>query len=226
MITTCKLYIPVVKRYNHSFRKLIREIYVIIYVLSTPSSLSSTHYQFPKMSLPSFVLPGTTIASTSSFQSGLGTYVHNSNIVASIKGKPSTLSASESASTTTARPTISVAPSVASIRQIPSRNVTRRNVLPSVNAIVLAKVTRLQQRQANVSIVVVDETVCSDEFAGVVRREDVRGWEVDKVKVEEMFRIGDVIRAVVVSTRVSNSYHQATARELILGHLAGVSFLF
>ena len=66
----------------------------------------------------------------------------------------------------------------------------------------LAKVTRLQQRQANVAIVVVDETACADEFAGVVRREDVRGWEVDKVKVEEMFRVGDVIRAIVVGTLV------------------------
>ena len=72
-------------------------------------------------------------------------------------------------------------------------------MLPSVNAVVLAKVTRLQQRQANVAIVVVNETVCADEFAGMVRREDVRGWEVDRVKVEEMFRVGDVIRAVVVS---------------------------
>ena len=51
------------------------------------------------------------------------------------------------------------------------------------------------------AIVVVDDRTCADEFAGVVRREDVRGWEVDKVKVEEMFRVGDVVRAVVVSAR-------------------------
>ena len=81
---------------------------------------------------------------------------------------------------------------------IPSRNVTRRNTLPTVNSVVLARVTRVQTRQANLAILVVDDTVCADEFAGVVRREDVRGWEVDKVKIEESFRVGDIVRGVVV----------------------------
>ncbi|MCJ1329455.1 exosome 3'-_5 exonuclease subunit ski4 (Csl4) [Thelotrema lepadinum] len=163
------------------------------------------------MPLPSFVLPGTTLGTTSSSYSGPGTYIHNSNIIASIKGKPSVLAPPGPASATS-KPTISVNTPVASLRQIPSRNVTRRNVLPSVNAVVLAKVTRLQQRQANVAIVVVNETVCADEFAGMVRREDVRGWEVDRVKVEEMFRVGDVIRAVVISLGDQSSYYLSTAR--------------
>lgn len=34
---------------------------------------------------------------------------------------------------------------------------------------------------------------------GVVRREDVRGWEVDRVVCGEGFRVGDVVRSVVVS---------------------------
>ena len=63
----------------------------------------------------------------------------------------------------------------------------------------LARVTRLQERQANVAILIVGEHVCADAFAGVVRREDVRGWEVDKVKIEESFRVGDLVRGVVVS---------------------------
>ena len=72
-------------------------------------------------------------------------------------------------------------------------------MLPAVHDLVLAKVTRLQARQVTVSICVVGETACADGFAGVVRREDVRGWEVDKVVVGEGFRVGDVLRGVVVS---------------------------
>ena len=45
----------------------------------------------------------------------------------------------------------------------------------------------------------VGKTVCADAFAGVVRREDVRGWEVDRVVLGEGFRVGDVVRGVVVS---------------------------
>lgn len=46
----------------------------------------------------------------------------------------------------------------------------------------------------------VDEQVCADSWQGVVRREDVRGWEKDKVVVGEGFRVGDLVRGVVVSS--------------------------
>ena len=152
------------------------------------------------MALPTFVLPGTHIGPASTWTSGPGTFVHNAQIFASIKGKPLVLSSSDPSSTSaSAKPTISVDSPASPQGPIPSRNVTRRNVLPAVNSIVLAKVTRLQQRQVNVAISIVDDIVCADEFSGVVRREDVRGWEVDRVKVEEVFRVGDVVRAVVVS---------------------------
>lgn len=58
-------------------------------------------------------------------------------------------------------------------------------------------------RQANVAILVVGEEeqngVCADEWAGVVRREDIREMERDKVKVQESVRVGDLLRGEVVS---------------------------
>lgn len=58
-------------------------------------------------------------------------------------------------------------------------------------------------RQANVAILVVgeeeDSGVCADEWAGVIRREDIREMERDKVKVQESFRVGDLLRGLVVS---------------------------
>lgn len=42
------------------------------------------------------------------------------------------------------------------------------------------------------------EDVCGDEWMGVVRREDVRVAEKEKVVCAEGFRVGDVVRGVVV----------------------------
>jgi exosome complex component CSL4 len=44
----------------------------------------------------------------------------------------------------------------------------------------------------------VGDHVCGDEWAGVVRREDVRATEKDRVVVGEGFRVGDLVRGVVV----------------------------
>lgn len=64
-------------------------------------------------------------------------------------------------------------------------------------------------KQANVAILVVGETelafegsgVCADQWAGVVRKEDIRALERDKVKVQEAFRVGDLGRGEVVSPK-------------------------
>lgn len=41
-------------------------------------------------------------------------------------------------------------------------------------------------------------TVCAHEIQGVVRKEDVRATEKEKVVLAEGFRVGDLVRAVVV----------------------------
>lgn len=53
-------------------------------------------------------------------------------------------------------------------------------------------------RQVNVSILVVDEEVCADEWSGVVRKEDIRATEKEKVVVGDGFRVGDLVRGEVV----------------------------
>jgi len=63
---------------------------------------------------------------------------------------------------------------------------------------VLCKVTRIAPRQASVAILVVGETVLDGEWQGLIRVQDVRATEKDKVKIFESFRPGDIVRAVVV----------------------------
>ncbi|MCJ1462589.1 exosome 3'-_5 exonuclease subunit ski4 (Csl4) [Pseudocyphellaria aurata] len=99
-------------------------------------------------------------------------------------------------------PALSILPELPPVG-IPSIAVSSRNTLPAVGAVVLCRVTRLTVRQANVAILVVgagEETgVCADEWAGVIRREDIRAMERDKVKVQDSVRVGDLVRGEVVS---------------------------
>jgi exosome complex component CSL4 len=76
----------------------------------------------------------------------------------------------------------------------------KAEVLPEVNSIVLCKVTRITPRQATVAILVVGETVLDREWQGLIRVQDVRATEKDRVKIFESFRPGDVVRAIVVSS--------------------------
>jgi len=54
--------------------------------------------------------------------------------------------------------------------------------------------------QAFLSITVVDGVplAAGEEFTGVIRSQDVRATEKDKVKIGDCFRGGDVVRGIVV----------------------------
>lgn len=56
------------------------------------------------------------------------------------------------------------------------------------------------------------EDVCGDEWQAVVRKEDVRATEKEKVVCGEGFRVGDVVRSVVISLGDQSNYYLSTAR--------------
>lgn len=72
---------------------------------------------------------------------------------------------------------------------------------PSPNSIVLGSITRLSPLQALLSITVVDGVPLppGEEFTGVIRSQDVRATEKDKVKISDCFRGNDVVRGIVAS---------------------------
>lgn len=164
--------------------------------------------------MPDFAVPGQVLASTSSHLAGPGTHVYETNILASLVGSIVTTPAPSRSS----KPTISVP------RHPPNQSVlsTPTNGLPSVNSIVLCRVTRVQQRQLIASILLTDPSpstvipypsTTSDElqFQAILRKEDVRAYEKDKVLMNEMFRTGDIIRATVISLGDERSYYISTA---------------
>ncbi|PGH30390.1 exosome complex component CSL4 [[Emmonsia] crescens] len=121
------------------------------------------------------------------------------------------------------------------------RHKYKYNTLPAVDSIVLARVTRVQKRQATLSILVVLDdspssayptTTTTDDlppsllsttnadplnaddlrFQALIRKEDVRAVEKDRVVMDEMFRVGDIVRAVVISLGDQSFYYCSTAR--------------
>lgn len=54
--------------------------------------------------------------------------------------------------------------------------------------------------------------VNADAYPATIRREDVRATEVEKVVTSEMFRVGDLVRAVVISLGDQANYYLSTAK--------------
>ncbi|KAF8527978.1 hypothetical protein BU17DRAFT_38520 [Hysterangium stoloniferum] len=85
---------------------------------------------------------------------------------------------------------------------------------PTTSSTVIGHVIRLSPLQATIAISVVDGLALppGEDFTGVIRTQDVRLTEKDKVKIGDCFRGGDVVRGVVISLGDARSYYITTAR--------------
>ncbi|CAI4210425.1 unnamed protein product [Parascedosporium putredinis] len=145
--------------------------------------------------VPATAIPGTTLGLATQYHPGHGTHLYEGKVVASLLGHVTiTARAAEEL------PTISVA-----------RHQKRREVLPDVGSVVLCRVVRLVPKQAIVSIQQVGTTVLDTEWQGVIRSQDVRATEKDKVKIYESFKPGDTVRAQVISLGDQANYYLSTA---------------
>jgi exosome complex component CSL4 len=59
---------------------------------------------------------------------------------------------------------------------------------------------------------VVGDIPCKEDFMGVIRIQDVRAAEKDKVKIYNSFRPGDIVKAQVISLGDARSYFLSTAQ--------------
>jgi exosome complex component CSL4 len=81
-----------------------------------------------------------------------------------------------------------------------------------VGIVIIAKVVKLAPNSLSVEIVSIEG---GERFMdcprGLLRREDVRQNEVDKLSIEECFLPGDVIRAILISLGDTRQYYLSTA---------------
>lgn len=146
-------------------------------------------------------IPGQLLGPASKYLPGAGTHIHQANLYASLLGvvhiaQPAKAPGPVKRLTKITAPAPTELPTISISRSGISE---KREVLPEVDNIVLCRVTRITPRQAVVAILVCGDTVLDAEWQGLIRVQDVRATEKDRVKIYESFRPGDIVRAKVVS---------------------------
>lgn len=129
---------------------------------------------------------------------GIGTYVRGNTIKASIKGKV------VKEETINGGITINVIPKSENIAQ---------NFILNEKDIVIGRITRINYNQAFVDILMVGEQKLAFPPKGVIRREDIRSTEIDKVSVPDFFKPFDIVKAQVVSMGDTKYYYLSTSNE-------------
>ncbi|CAJ1441074.1 unnamed protein product, partial [Effrenium voratum] len=98
-----------------------------------------------------------------------------------------------------------------------------QSLLPSLGSTVVARVVRLASDRAECLIVAVGDLPLAEKFRGVIRKQDVRFFEVDKLQMPDCFRTGDFVRARVLGTGDHRSYVLTTAVAEELGVISARS---
>lgn len=93
-----------------------------------------------------------------------------------------------------------------SIKVIEVHSAGEQTVVPAQGDIVTAQITIITQQFCKCLIKCVGDTVLRRPFKGLLRKEDIRSTEKDKVETYKCFRPGDVILARVVRDLSSNRF--------------------
>ncbi|EDO49274.1 predicted protein [Nematostella vectensis] len=86
-----------------------------------------------------------------------------------------------------------------------------KDVVPKIGSIVTCKVTSVNPRFCKAAILGVESTALKETFRGMIRKEDVRATEKDRVEIYKCFRPGDIVVARVTSLGDAHSYLLSTA---------------
>ena len=86
-----------------------------------------------------------------------------------------------------------------------------QDVVLEVGHIVLTRVLRITSKQAHVEVVAMGSVTLRQTCQGIIKKEDVREHEIDRVEIHKCFRPGDIVRARVVSLGDSRQYYLSTA---------------
>ncbi|KAI9186381.1 hypothetical protein LWI29_037492 [Acer saccharum] len=146
------------------------------------------------------VTPGDVLGKATEVKAGKGAYVakHNGFVYASLTGLLRTLSPPSDSSDQ--RPTVEVTGHKA------------HGVVPELGSVVIARVTKVMARMASADIMCVGPKSVKEKFTGIIRQQDVRATEIDKVDMHLSFRPGDIVRALVLSLGDARAYFLSTAQ--------------
>ncbi|CAD6241743.1 unnamed protein product [Miscanthus lutarioriparius] len=84
--------------------------------------------------------------------------------------------------------------------------------VPQPGSVVIARVTKVMARMASADIMCVDSKAIKEKFTGMIRQQDVRATEIDKVDMYQSYRPGDIVKAKVLSLGDARAYYLSTAK--------------
>mmetsp|Transcript_10299 Transcript_10299/g.12859 ORF Transcript_10299/g.12859 Transcript_10299/m.12859 type:complete len:214 (+) Transcript_10299:90-731(+) len=162
------------------------------------------------------VVPGDVVGSTSELQCGQGCFVRGTSIHASVVGKVLVEKSEDKKVTDNNeggnQPAVLVDSHKPRISILRPQSLVQE-VVPKVGDTVTCKVTKVSPRMANVDILCVGpKAVRGNGFRALIRKENVRISEVDKVVITECFRPGDIVRAEVAALGTARSFELTTAK--------------
>ncbi|KAL6989012.1 hypothetical protein U1Q18_014764 [Sarracenia purpurea var. burkii] len=146
------------------------------------------------------VTPGEVLGKASELKAGKGAYVapHNNIVYAALTGRRSLILPPPESSDQ--RPTVEVTGHKA------------HGAVPEPGSIVIARVTKVMARMASADIMCVGPKSVQEKFTGIIRQQDVRATEIDKVDMHSSFHPGDIVRALVLSLGDARAYYLSTAK--------------
>ncbi|XP_010550804.1 PREDICTED: exosome complex component CSL4 [Tarenaya hassleriana] len=149
---------------------------------------------------PEMVTPGEVLGKSTELKAGKGAYVPpgDNTIYASLTG---------------IRRIVSPAPESDDLRPIVEVvGHKAHGPVPEPDSVIIARVTKVMARMAAADIMCVGPKAVREKFTGIIRQQDVRATEIDKVDMHLSFRPGDIVRAMVLSLGDARAYYLSTAK--------------
>ncbi|KAD4583959.1 hypothetical protein E3N88_21560 [Mikania micrantha] len=146
------------------------------------------------------VTPGEVLGKGTEVKAGRGAYLsrENNTVYASLTGRRSVVP--PSSESTDQRPIVEVIGHKA------------HGPVPEPGCVVIARVTKVMARMASADIMCVGAKAVREKFSGIIRQQDVRATEIDKVDMHSSFRPGDIVKASVISLGDARAYYLSTAQ--------------
>ncbi|KAL8139528.1 hypothetical protein V2J09_005549 [Rumex salicifolius] len=140
------------------------------------------------------VTPGDVLGKASELRPGKGAYVepHSNLVYASLTGCRSIVSPHPDS--TDKRPIVEITGHKA------------HGAVPEPGCTVLARIKRVSPKIANADIMCVGPKALREKFTGIIRQQDVRETQIDKVDMHASFHAGDTVRAVTISQLKNIAY--------------------
>ncbi|KAK1321728.1 hypothetical protein QJS10_CPA03g00574 [Acorus calamus] len=146
------------------------------------------------------VTPGEVLGDSSDLIAGRGAYVahHNGKIYSSLTGRRSIM------------PPLPGSSDQKTKVEIVGHKA--HGAVPEPGSVVIARVTKVMAKMVSADIMCVRLKAVKEKFTGIIKQQDVRASEIDKVDMYLSFRPGDIVRAVVLSLGDARAYYLSTAK--------------